>query len=137
MAVGREERRCEPRATAAAGAPLCLAQHNRHGNITRIFFSLREQSAHNPPKQRWNNCLFALRGLSRRGDGCRRARRTWKQSFNWIVKMTPPTPPKPPAPLSPPLPPNQVQDVKWREENPGAHIYFPSYFHFSFATYSQ
>lgn len=44
-------------------ASLNLVYHIRHGNITSIFFSLQDQSLHNPSKQQWNNSLFALCGL--------------------------------------------------------------------------
>lgn len=47
-------------------ASLNLVYHIRHGNITSIFFSLQDQSLHNPSKQQWNNSLFALCGLGGR-----------------------------------------------------------------------
>lgn len=61
------DQRCELRADRAAS--LNLVYHIRHGNITSIFFSLQDQSLHNPSKQLWNNSLFALCGLGEGGGG--------------------------------------------------------------------
>lgn len=47
-----------------SGARLHSLYHTRHGNIVSIFFSLQHQSLLKPFKQRWNNSLFVLCGLS-------------------------------------------------------------------------
>ena len=54
-------------------ASLNSVYHIRHGNITSIFFSLRDQSPHNPSKQHWNNSLFSLCGLGLQDSLCCRS----------------------------------------------------------------
>lgn len=62
------DQRCELPADRAAS--LNLVYHIRHGNVTSIFFSLQDQSLHNPSKQQWNNSLFALCGLGGKWSDC-------------------------------------------------------------------
>lgn len=62
------DRRCEVQVDRASS--LNLVYHTRHGNITSIFFSLQDQSLHNPSKQQWNNSVFPLCGLGGRWSDC-------------------------------------------------------------------
>lgn len=53
----------------------------RHGNVVSIFFSLQHQSLLKPFKQRWNNSLFVLCGLSTARRDCGRVLRTCRIHF--------------------------------------------------------
>lgn len=87
---GWKEQRCELWADRAAS--LNLVYHNRHGNITSIFFSLQDQSLYNPSKQHWNNSLFALCGLGLQGPLCCCSQCSVKVEtiFSLIVKFNSP-----------------------------------------------
>ena len=84
-------------------ASLNSVYHIRHGNITSIFFSLWDQSLHNPSKQQWNNSLFALCGLGLQDSLCCRSQCTlrvetifhslWNLNFfrngtQWLYRCT-------------------------------------------------
>lgn len=87
---GWKDQRCELWADRAAS--LNLVYHNRHGNITSIFFSLQDQSLYNPSKQHWNNSLFALCGLGLQGPLCCSSQCSVKVEtiFSLIVKWNSP-----------------------------------------------